>query len=248
MNGFGQLVEWLMEEIAAAGVELRLQTEVRRINWGRGRVSVESDDACYDGTAVLVTVPLGVLQAGVIRFEPDLAGHPDAAGRLAMGSVVRMTIQCRDSFWTRELPSLNFVHDWDAPFPTWWTPYPLQAPLLTAWAGGPRAAALASQPESDRVNAALLTLARMMGLSRSAVEEQVIAVHSHDWESDPFSRGAYSYVPAGALSAVDELAQLCEATIFFASEATDTTGHTGTVHGAIASGSRAGRQILRAAR
>lgn len=216
VNGFGRLVKWLTAEIADAGGELRLQTEVRRIDWGRGRVSVESDDARYDGTAVLVTVPLGVLQAGVIRFNPDMPGHRDAAGRLAMGSVVRMTIQCRDAFWTRELPSLSFIHAWGEQFPTWWTVFPLRAPLLTAWAGGPRAAALARQPESDRVAAALHSLAAMTGLSPAIVQGQVIAVHSHDWESDPFSRGAYSYVPAEALSAVDALAQPYDGTIFFA--------------------------------
>jgi monoamine oxidase len=36
--------------------------------------------------------------------------------------------------------------------------------------------------------------------------------------------------------------------LFFAGEAADTTGSTGTVHGAIASGSRAATQCLRALR
>ncbi|MGA8493419.1 MAG: FAD-dependent oxidoreductase, partial [Terriglobales bacterium] len=35
-----------------------------------------------------------------------------------------------------------------------------------------------------------------------------------------------------------------ENTLFFAGEATDTTGHNGTVHGAIASGRRAAQEIL----
>jgi len=33
--------------------------------------------------------------------------------------------------------------------------------------------------------------------------------------------------------------------LFFAGEHTDTTGHNGTVHGAIASGQRAAREILK---
>jgi len=34
-------------------------------------------------------------------------------------------------------------------------------------------------------------------------------------------------------------------TLFFAGEATDNSGHNGTVHGAIASGRRAAREIIK---
>jgi monoamine oxidase len=37
-----------------------------------------------------------------------------------------------------------------------------------------------------------------------------------------------------------------ENTLFFAGEATDTSGNNGTVHGAIASGYRAAQEIIRA--
>jgi monoamine oxidase len=66
----------------------------------------------------------------------------------------------------------------------------------------------------------------------------------HDWQSDPFSRGAYSYGRVGADGAQQVLAAPLEKTLFFAGEATDTSGHNGTVHGAIASGHRAAREIL----
>ena len=64
------------------------------------------------------------------------------------------------------------------------------------------------------------------------------------WHADPFSRGAYSYVPAGALSARARLSEPVEDTLYFAGEATDLAGYGGTVHGAIASGRRAAGQIL----
>lgn len=64
----------------------------------------------------------------------------------------------------------------------------------------------------------------------------------HDWQADPFARGAYSYAMAGAADAIDVLAAPVENTLFFAGEATDGA-HTGTVHGALASGYRAAAQI-----
>src|SRR5262249_2380275 len=66
------------------------------------------------------------------------------------------------------------------------------------------------------------------------------AAYVHDWLSDPFSRGAYSYVTAGAQSARRELAAPIRDTLFFAGEATDPEG--GTVTGALHRGERAARE------
>jgi monoamine oxidase len=70
------------------------------------------------------------------------------------------------------------------------------------------------------------------------------AAHFHDWQTDPFARGAYSYAKVGADGAQEALAAPIENTLFFAGEATDTSGHNGTVHGAIASGYRAAQEII----
>lgn len=70
----------------------------------------------------------------------------------------------------------------------------------------------------------------------------------HDWMNDPFSRGVYSYQLVGGADAPSDLARPIDGTLFFAGEATDTSGATGTVHGAIASGVRAASQVLRSLR
>lgn len=67
-----------------------------------------------------------------------------------------------------------------------------------------------------------------------------------DWQADPFSRGACSYVLAGgAEHGQRRLAAPVAQTLFFAGEATDFRGHHATVHGAMASGYRAAAEILR---
>jgi monoamine oxidase len=66
----------------------------------------------------------------------------------------------------------------------------------------------------------------------------------HDWQADPFARGAYSYVPAGAADASLHLSYPVDGTLFFAGEHTDTSGHWGTVHAALRSGLRAAEQLL----
>ena len=89
---------------------------------------------------------------------------------------------------------------------------------------------------------ALAILAKLLG--RSDLEDQLEATYFHNWEIDPWSCGAYSYVRAGGLAAADRLAKPVENTLYFAGEHTDVTGNWGTVHAAIASGRRAARDVL----
>src|SRR5262249_2217137 len=72
----------------------------------------------------------------------------------------------------------------------------------------------------------------------------LVATHEHDWNSDPFSRGAYSYQAVGGSSAPARLAEPVAGTLFFAGEATERD-ENGTVPGAIASGRREARRLLR---
>jgi monoamine oxidase len=94
------------------------------------------------------------------------------------------------------------------------------------------------------VGKALESLSAILGLETSDLRNQLNTAYVHNWDSDPFSRGAYSYVKAGGEGCQATLAAPLSNTLFFAGEHTDTTGHNGTVHGAIASGHRAARQIL----
>ena len=84
----------------------------------------------------------------------------------------------------------------------------------------------------------------MLGVARTRIEDLLLDFYTHDWTADPFTRGAYSYLPVGGLQAQAELARPVAATIFFAGEATSTEGHIGTVHGALMTGARAARELL----
>jgi len=173
-----------------------------------------------------------------------------------MGAVVRVSLRTRERFWASEhfasrhgrsiLDRLAFLHSSDEHFPVWWTPYPTQAPMLVAWTGGRRASALSSLGPEQLVDVAMESLRAQFGLSRREVHHQVERGWTHDWQNDPFSRGAYSYIVVGGGNAPQQLAKPLRDTLFFAGEASDAEGRTGTVHGAIASGRRAARQVARA--
>ena len=77
-----------------------------------------------------------------------------------------------------------------------------------------------------------------------SLRADLVSWHLHDWQADEYSLGAYSYALAGGAGASALLAQPVAGTLFFAGEHTDTSGHPGTVHGALRSGLRAAAQVL----
>src|SRR2546429_147590 len=128
--------------------------------------------------------------------------------------------------------------------PTWWTQLPIVSTMLTGWAGGPKNDALSHRRPREILAAAIQSLSHMFGMARDEIERSLQTWQIADWQTDPFSRGAYSYVPVGAGNAREELAQSVDATLFFAGEATHFSGQSGTVAGALASGYRAADEVI----
>ena len=79
-EGYDAVMEFLASQFRAAGGDLVLGAAVRRIEWQRGGVTVETAGAGIDGGTAggnelraqraLIAVPLGVLQADTIAFAP----------------------------------------------------------------------------------------------------------------------------------------------------------------------------------
>jgi monoamine oxidase len=267
VDGYDRLIEWMATPVAD---RIRLGAIVTRVTWSRGHALVEVKHADgrdrfeVEARAVLVTVPLGVLQAprgdvGAIAFEPNLGPVKRAAlDSLVSGSVVRVALHLRDRVWAsekfekkvkdEETDALSFLHSNDPDFPVWWTAYPLRVPVIVGWRGGPGAMRLSQLPPDEIEAQAIASLARHLKTTTTRMRSIVEGVWTHNWELDPFARGAYSYQRVGAANATDVLARPLKRTLFFAGEATGTGGSTGTVDGAIGTGRRAAKQIMRALR
>ena len=250
----------LIPEMLARDLEgvLHLQTLVTDIEWERGQAELTLRRGSGEATervtarAVVLTLPLGVLQAppgklGAVRLRPDPTQIRRALNELAVGSALRLPVWFEELPWEgkRDLSRLAFLHTGDPTFHVWWSAYPARIPLATAWAGGPPAAELSRLSRSEIEAKALRSLAEHLGVPRRRVESRIVDLWLHDWEGDPFSRGAYSYAKAGGSDAARRLSRPVEGTLFFAGEATDATGHNGTVEGALATGLRAARQVIR---
>jgi len=228
---------------------LRLGTVVTEVNWRKGHVEVKArtrtgrDLAPFEAEKLIVTLPLPVLKRGQVTFEPALPDKARAMRGLRMGAVIKLGMRFDDAFWwTREHERLGFVLAPGQPFPVLWTAYPVLAPVLIAWSAGPGADALVDLSDGEILEQGLRTV-RTIFKEHSAPRLQ--GWYVHNWQHDPHAGGAYSYVAVGGYGSQRALAQPVSGTLFFAGEATVSNGHHATVHGALASGERAAREVLR---
>jgi monoamine oxidase len=230
-GGYGPLLEVLARE-----APLQLETVIKRLRWSRRSVKAEGTFRGKPWSAwaprAVITLPIGVLPS--LRIEEKRS----SLSRLASGPVIRVAMAFREAFWEKQHPGVAFFHSPDAPFPTFWTPLPMHAPLVTAWAGGPKARKLTGKSPEVLLRHALASMRSVLKTS-----EEPTAFLAHDWQADPYARGGYSYVRVGGTGAREELAAPLEDTLYFAGEATDVE-QSGTVGGALASGIRAAREIL----
>src|SRR5262249_26382157 len=143
---------------------------------------------------------------------------------LEMGAVVRVSLQFGNMFWATQdrFSPQGFLFTGVRPFLVWWVSSPPPFPVLTGWAGGPHARALAGLDEAQRIRAAVDALTAVLGTDPSLLRPHLRGGFSHDWQADPFSRGAYSYAGVGGSSAGEELGTPLDGTLFFAGEATES--------------------------
>jgi monoamine oxidase len=215
------------------GLRIELGIKVREIAWTRGSVRVRAGRGTWEAPRAVVTLPLGVLQAGAVRFDPALpAWKADAIHALAMGPVVKIALLFAKPHWPE---GLGFLHARKEPVPTFWRPLPSRAPVLIGWVASRGAERLR---QGDAAAAAVESLSAALGERVRPLRTLVF-----DWQEDELSRGAYSWVPVGAMPAQRKLAKPV-GPLHFAGEATHFQGACGTVHGAIETGLRVAGEIL----
>jgi monoamine oxidase len=244
LGGYDQLVRWLWHGVDSRLADLRLNIEARVVRWRRGEVEVETSHGVFKGERVVITVPMGVLAAHTIRFDPEPPVLRPVCEAMDMGQTVRIVLRFRERFWERGgKEHLSFLFSDDEVMPTWWTAVPARAPVITGWSAGPKAVKLLGRSEEVIAGEAVRALARVLGCAPSFALDRLEAAHYHDWQADPWSRGAYCFVRPGGMDVQRWLGRPVEETLYFAGEATEATGNCGTVHGAIASGVNVGRAL-----
>jgi monoamine oxidase len=236
-------------------VQLLLQSVVDVVEWSSRGPGVRVNARRYGrpltvrAETAIVTVPAGVLAQraptkGALTFAPGLpVWFAEALEAIAVGHVVKVVLRYARACWesTPESDSgVAFFSSDATSFPSIWTLAPSREPLLTMWAGGPATDRFANSSRDEILAAAVDDARRTFGDAGG----EPLAAYYHDWASDPYAYGAYSYLKVGAGDARERLAAPISPSLCFAGEAAATVEAAGTVGGAWSSGVRAARIAL----
>jgi monoamine oxidase len=240
-QGFGPIVAHL-----ADGLDIRLSKVVTEINPLAQGVEVLTKDARHLAQHVIVTLPLGVLKAGDVRFGMGLAPTRQAAiNRLEVGLLNKCWLRFDRVFWPPEPDMINFLGPETALWAEWMNGFRVTGqPLLVGFNAGRVAEAMEGLDDRETTASALRALRAIFG---SAVPDPLGSQITR-WRKDPFAHGAYSFVPVGA-SPQDRRALAgadWDGRLWFAGEATSAT-QSASAHGALISGRQAAAALLAAA-
>ncbi|WP_137144477.1 FAD-dependent oxidoreductase [Mycolicibacterium sp. CR10] len=229
-GGYVQLVDHL-----ARGLKVTLNADVTRISYGDTGVRVDTAQGVIEGDRVIVTVPLGVLKADVIAFDPPLpSAKRQAIERLGFGLLDKVVLTFDKSFWPNDRDMIG-ISGRDQPVSDLVNGLRFgDTPLLVGLRGGTNARVREAQSDEETVAQVLATLRA----------PQPVGMLVTRWAADPFARGSYSFLAVG--SSPDDQRALAEPVgerLGFAGEATHGE-FSATVHGAYLSGLREAERIL----
>ncbi|MHA1525034.1 MAG: flavin monoamine oxidase family protein [Alphaproteobacteria bacterium] len=209
--GFGTLIAHY-----GRAVPVRLKTRAQEVIWTNRGVRVVTDAGTIKAKAVVVTVPLGVLQAGSIRFTPTLpAWMSDALAGMDMANYTKILLKFRAHTFDQPAGSwlAGKINERDG-FSFWINPG--GHGVVQAIAGGAYALALELAGENVAVDAALSVLRAMLG---ARIEQSFVEGTMTYWNQDPFSRGAWGVAKPGQFHQRARLARPVGGRIYFAGEA-----------------------------
>lgn len=226
----------------ARGLDIRLGAVARRVIRRGDGATVETTTGSFAADHVVATLPLGVLKAGAVAFDPPLpAPVGDAISRLSAGAVTKIALRFDRPFWPADRRLFGHI---DARRGRWATFLSLgglvAGDVLVGLATGPYARVAEAMTAEDMTADALAVLADMFGPGLPPPSGVVTSA----WTKDPFALGAYSFPgPDTKPEHFDRLGAPIDDRLVLAGEHTDFAHH-GTVHGALLSGRRAAEAVL----
>jgi monoamine oxidase len=249
-GGYGELINYLRKSCEEKGVKLFLSQPVAEIIWKKNEVEVVSSSERYFAHRVLITVPLGVLKSGQIKFSPQLTSKSGAIDQLGFGSVIKIVLQFSEGFWKhpeltqeKDLSKMAFLFS-NQKVPTWWTQYPEDVNIITGWLGGPNADKMKDLSNEEVVEKALEALSTIFDFNKDQLKQKLIKSICFNWINDPFTCGGYSYEVVNGAQYISELKTPVEKTVYFAGEALHGGPQIGTVEGALASGREVAQLLI----
>lgn len=227
----------------AHGLDVRLRQDVERIQYQSDGVTVTTSQGNVRARHCICTLPLGILQAGSVRFDPLLPSqHLRAISRIGMGQVSKLALRFEEPFWPDDVQYFGAMSD---PVGRW--SYILNTstfsdvPALVLVSLGSYAPEVEQLDDHAAIADGMAVLRDMFGTQVSAPTDFAMT----RWSRDPLAFGAYSFAKVGSSPAdFEAFAEPVASSLHFAGEHTLFEYH-GTAHGAYLSGLRAAQAITK---
>ena len=190
-GGASQLVNKIAE-----GTKVETGVEVTSIKLSRSGVEVRTrSGSVVRADGCVATVPLGVLKAGGVRFDPPLpAASRRAISRIGFGLLDKVFLSYDSPWWPEAANQLGTIGE---PLANTISVFPLSrltgTALAVGFTGGPYAAALEKAGPSAMTTAVIERLRSGFGAAATA-----LASEQTNWRADRFTRGSYSYLGPSA--------------------------------------------------
>jgi monoamine oxidase len=203
--------------------------EARVVFHRRGETATLSADH------VICTIPFSVLRH--LEVQPAFSAEKQRAiQELSYVSVTRLFLGARSRFWTARGESGDVETDLPmGPVRDETALQPGEAGVLGIYATGAEARRLGGM--ENGVDAVLEAVERV----HPGLRERYAGGMMHDWDREPYSRGAYPYFKPGQMTALGPHLSRPEGRIHFAGD--HTSSRPGFMHGALASARRVVEEI-----
>jgi monoamine oxidase len=225
---------------AALGDRLIYDARVTRIEHGKDNVRAifqqQGMQQSLTADTMICTIPFSVLKSIEVSPRFSLLKH-QAIQDLHYAPVVKIALQTRNRYWLREGLSGFAQLDTSAEI---WSPgwdSPGRAGILQLYQEGERALELDQMSEQRRLEFASESIGHVFPGLEADLEHSL----SFSWQRNPWSRGAYSELRPGQAYGFAHALPRREGRIHFAGEHTST--EPGWMHGALASGYRAAKEV-----
>ena len=244
-QGYGPLVQFLFEECRKWNVRFLLSSIVKEINYGKG-VIVSTANEQFHCSQVLVTIPIGTLQVGSIKFVPALEKERiHAISQLGFGPVIKTLLNFKEPFWLEketaggnDLSKMNFLFT-EEKIPTWWTTYPKKTAQLTGWSAGSNATELKGLTNEAIMQTALESLSAIFTIPVDQLHSLLNSWQVFNWLDDPWCRGGYSFEVVNGKTFQQLVKKPVMNKLYFAGEGLYEDMEIGTVEAAL----QCGREI-----
>ena len=236
-DGYGRIADYLARDL-----DIKLGQVVEEVVYGNDGIKVRTNQELFSADRIIITLPIGVLKNGTVKFKPPLPTEKqEAITTMGAGLLDKLFLRFPTIFWDEEVEIFDWISDEYGRWNEWLNiAFYTGKPILQGFNAANYARQVESWSDKEIVADAMDVLRSIYGDDIPNPESWQLS----RWALDPFALCSYSFNAVGASADTRNiLGKAIGNRLFFAGEAT-SRDYPATVHGAYLSGVDAASTIM----